>query len=1183
MLVDNGDGTFTYTPGVAESGVVTFDYMITDGDGDTSVATATITLVDDSTPTAGSASAAVDDDGLGGGNPASVIDDLDTDIGDSGAGIGDESLFVGTLGGSVGGDGAGANGFSFDAGLDGSTDTVGLETVTYSVVGGLLTATITGGARDGVDLFTVEITDAATGAYEVTLLTNVLHAGGPNDEATDAVVTLGYDITDADGSVAVPGSVLTVTFDDDAPTGSVQDEPGLASNDDETATVDPTDIGFATLTAAALFTETSADGADGATTVYSLTVDGAVASGLFDTETGDEVVLTTDGTTVTGSTTGGAVVFTLSVSPTTGDVELTQFRAVDHGADANDHDALAGIAGGAIALVATITDGDGDIATDMVDIGSILGFEDDGPAVTATSVTVDEDGLPAGHGDAAAGDWVDTNADGDGNEATASGTLALDFGEDGAAADELTLSLTSVTTADPAIGAATLTSDGVAVITVWDATTNTFTGHTGDILDPVFTLQVNGDGTYDFTLSRQLDHPSTDADGANDGPELGYEDDLVLNFSASVEDGDGDTASTAFSITIDDDMPVIFTPEDGAIANDVGATGTFDLFTTNPIGADQDGTFVFSGFNDGDLCLCAGGRPLTLNGVDPMYIFGVGTGTLLATTDPDNLDPGAVVYTIVLDPVLGEYTMDILQETIIAGDVIVVDNLSSAPGGGNVLFRGLGADDATNTLDILLSGSDTVNTNSTEIGIGAGQNINGSADIVRIDFVTDLVTETNLGLFPSGFSYSGHETTTTFFQTISNVQGGPSNTTSIDVTAILADNDQDFGIGGALPEAGESFVTITGVVIYDENDVDVTGAVGVGVVFNADGSVSLSGLKEDWSYEITTATDFSAVEVQGVDGETPLKLGIFSIGGSPVEVPLDLNYEVTATDADGDSVVVDITITVDDNAVTTAESAKGNETFVNEQQTNGDDALVSEIVAAQSVEAAQISSSQGHFGQMAALLAGLVGIDHALGNETGFESLSSIEGARTVLDETAEVSYAENIGLDVQFSLDAPAITEQAGLDGLALDFGGSADRYLESEDGLQLDSDAFAAMGDAQYSDLLTDGESLSAEHISNLQNSGLDASLDMLIIDSALPAVNGVFAEGTSEVLLKGQENVIAETADQLGTEFVAAAGATSSNSILLGDSGFAAGFDIPDLALGINITDELQLLQSLTLNAM
>ena len=46
----NGDGTFTYLPGPAETGDVTFSYTITDGDGDMSNATVTITLLADSTP-----------------------------------------------------------------------------------------------------------------------------------------------------------------------------------------------------------------------------------------------------------------------------------------------------------------------------------------------------------------------------------------------------------------------------------------------------------------------------------------------------------------------------------------------------------------------------------------------------------------------------------------------------------------------------------------------------------------------------------------------------------------------------------------------------------------------------------------------------------------------------------------------------------------------------------------------------------------------------------------------------------------------------------------------------------------------------------------------------------------------------------------------------------------------------
>ncbi|QTP59418.1 retention module-containing protein [Billgrantia antri] len=50
-LVYNEDGTYTYTPAAGEEGVVSFDYTVTDADGDESTATVTLTLQDDSEPT----------------------------------------------------------------------------------------------------------------------------------------------------------------------------------------------------------------------------------------------------------------------------------------------------------------------------------------------------------------------------------------------------------------------------------------------------------------------------------------------------------------------------------------------------------------------------------------------------------------------------------------------------------------------------------------------------------------------------------------------------------------------------------------------------------------------------------------------------------------------------------------------------------------------------------------------------------------------------------------------------------------------------------------------------------------------------------------------------------------------------------------------------------------------------
>ncbi|WP_192385963.1 DUF5801 repeats-in-toxin domain-containing protein, partial [Mesorhizobium silamurunense] len=131
------------------------------------------------------------------------------------------------------GDGAGANGFSFAA-LNGTSGTVGTETVAYSWDAGTNTLTATGPRGT---LFTVHVTDPATGAYTVTLVDNVLHAGGPNDEnAVDPTTSLTYTITDADNSSTT--GTLTITFDDDAPTASTEAPQNVAEGGTITGTLD---------------------------------------------------------------------------------------------------------------------------------------------------------------------------------------------------------------------------------------------------------------------------------------------------------------------------------------------------------------------------------------------------------------------------------------------------------------------------------------------------------------------------------------------------------------------------------------------------------------------------------------------------------------------------------------------------------------------------------------------------------------------------------------------------------------------------------------------------------------------------------------------------------------------------------------------------------------------------------
>ncbi|WP_210243721.1 Ig-like domain-containing protein, partial [Mesorhizobium sp. B2-5-7] len=257
QAIDIGDGSikvmadghysFTADSSVLGTGAASATYTVTDGDGDTATAGITFAVTDANTPTSGTATAAVDDDGLAGGNPASTLGDIDANLGEVPFSA-SEKTYNGALGGSVGGDGAGANGFSF-ATLDGTNGTVGQENVTYSWDAGSDTLTATG--PRGV-LFTMHVTDPATGAYTVTLVDNVLQAQGPNDE-NNATVDLDYVITDADGSTA-PGT-LTITFNDDGPSvtvGTVADSALTLVTQDADTIGNNTDTASASFAAAFL-------------------------------------------------------------------------------------------------------------------------------------------------------------------------------------------------------------------------------------------------------------------------------------------------------------------------------------------------------------------------------------------------------------------------------------------------------------------------------------------------------------------------------------------------------------------------------------------------------------------------------------------------------------------------------------------------------------------------------------------------------------------------------------------------------------------------------------------------------------------------------------------------------------------------------------------------------------------
>ncbi|BCG97024.1 DUF5801 repeats-in-toxin domain-containing protein [Mesorhizobium sp. 131-2-1] len=610
------DGSYSFTADspVNGTGAASATFTVTDGDGDTATAGISFAVTDANTPTSGTASASVDDDGLPGGNPASSAGDITVPNTD---GDNNEATFSGTLGGSVGGDGAGANGFSFAA-LNGTAGTVGQENVSYSWDAGThtLTATTTSGDRIGTALFTVHVTDPATGAYTVTLLDNVMHTGGPNNE-NSATVDLGYVITDADGSTA-PGT-LTVTFNDDAPSltvGTVNDSAiTLVTQDAQTigAASDTASASFAAAFLAAVSPSYGADGA-GSTVIsgYTLNVTNS-ASGL--TSQGEAITLTKVGNDIVGSTASHGEIFRIAVDAA-GTVTLTQSQQIDHlpeSLDTTNNNAHIDLGNGLVSLsaTATVTDGDHDQATSTVstDLGGNIGFDDDIPSLTVGTVAdaaitlVTQDAQTIG----AASDTASASF-----AAAFLAAVSPSYGADGAGSTVISGYTLNVTNS-----ASGLTSQGEAITLT--KVGNDIVGSTASHGE-IFRIAVDAAGTVTLTQSQQIDHLPESLDTTNNNAHIDLGNGLVsLSATATVTDGDHDQATSTVStdlggnIGFDDDIPslTVGTVADAAItlvtqdAQTIGAASdtasasfaaAFLAAVTPSYGADGAGSTVISGY-----------------------------------------------------------------------------------------------------------------------------------------------------------------------------------------------------------------------------------------------------------------------------------------------------------------------------------------------------------------------------------------------------------------------------------------------------------------------------------------------------------------------------------------------------------------------------------------------------------
>ena len=205
-LVYNDDGTFTYTPAAGEEGSVSFDYRITDSDGDTDIATVTIRLQEDSEPQVGEAqNLVVDEDGLPGANDDTVTSRNDET--DSTESTMDTGTVTVNFGNDVPADLAASIVLVDTPALDGQLQTHDGFDVVFSLdSNGDLVGTAGAGGRE---VIRIELTTATAGAapgevdygYKITLSEDLEHPAG-NLENSDNLTGITFEVTDSDGDMA---------------------------------------------------------------------------------------------------------------------------------------------------------------------------------------------------------------------------------------------------------------------------------------------------------------------------------------------------------------------------------------------------------------------------------------------------------------------------------------------------------------------------------------------------------------------------------------------------------------------------------------------------------------------------------------------------------------------------------------------------------------------------------------------------------------------------------------------------------------------------------------------------------------------------------------------------------------------------------------------------------------------
>ncbi|AVO55178.1 retention module-containing protein [Ectopseudomonas mendocina] len=472
------------------------------------------------------------------------------------------------------------------------------------------------GKANGVTVFKISV-NAADGSVTLVQYKAIAHGDtSSHDELAllrDGVLKLNVTVYDKDGDPQSASLDLgkVVGFEDDGPkitkfelqhgtklyvdeslgtTGSSQNENGQVAPNDEQGHGDV--LGYASIDGKDLFkltVDAGSDGQDTSRTRYELNLsqDG-VDSGL-DATAGGDIRLYKDADGNVLGVANGVTVFKVSVNAGSGSVTLVQYEAIAHGNTSN-HDELALIKDGVLKLGVTVYDKDGDSHSASLDLGKVVGFEDDGPSagITNAAYALDDEGLPNGI-NGGEGDVTGTNT-------TVSGTLVFDAGSDG---------LRGISLSGPSVlGTENVTS-------TWNADSKTLTissAARGTLVTVVLTDPALG--KYELELHQPLMH----ATGQD-------ENDITLQIGYTVTDGDGDTAEGKLVVTVDDDTPTIQAMQPGFesqatfLGSDAGYHNSYGYYSRDADGNPSVGKVIWA-----DVKAQAAGTTFDLDGLDPSEV-----------------------------------------------------------------------------------------------------------------------------------------------------------------------------------------------------------------------------------------------------------------------------------------------------------------------------------------------------------------------------------------------------------------------------------------------------------------------------------------------------------------------------------------------------------------------------------